>query len=192
MVKKRSDTTVAAHPGGIHVIPAFMFQPGTSQHAEEFSVVHNILREYLEELFSVPEPDPNAASARYFYGHPSMSFLQDLLRQGEAKIYLSGIAVNLLTLRPEICTVLHITTRRWWEEQEYVLEEAGSKRKAFKFNEEFVEFTSAKEVVGNIAYSDSDDELLEAKALAASKMVPSGAAAFWLGIDVLRDVANPD
>ncbi len=36
MVKKRSDTTVAAHPGGIHVIPAFMFQPGTIQFTEEF------------------------------------------------------------------------------------------------------------------------------------------------------------
>jgi hypothetical protein len=188
MVKKRSDTTVAAHPGGIHVIPAFMFQPGTSQYAEEFSVTHNVLREYLEELFSVPEPDEKAASARYFYGHGAMVFLRELLDQGEAKIYLSGVAVTLLTLRPEICTLLFIKTKRWWDEQEYAIEEEGSKRKVFRINEEFVDFTSSKEVVGNIAYSDSDSDLLEERALSASRMVPSGAAAFWLGVDVLRDV----
>ncbi len=136
----------------------------------------------------MPEPDDNAEDADYFYEDSSMVFLREMLNEGEAKIYLSGIAVNLLTLRPEVCTVLHIRSKKWWEEQRYSLEERGSKKKFFRFNDEFMTFSSDKDVVSNIEFAESDEELLEEEALQASRMVPSGAAAFWLGVDVLREV----
>jgi hypothetical protein len=191
MVKKRSETTVAAHPGGVHVIPSFMFQPGTSDWPEEFSIVHNILREYLEELFSVEEPG-SASSARYFYGDGRMIFLRELLNRGDAQIFLSGIAVNLLTLRPEVCTVMYIPTPDWWIHHETEFEDKEGKRTAFRFCEEFEKLTHEKgPIVSNLPFNESDDELLQEEELHPNKMVPSGAAAFWLGVDVLRDALRP-
>jgi hypothetical protein len=67
MIKHRSSRGVAVHSDLTHVIPSFMFQPATGDLLREYSIRHNIYREYLEELFDRPEPEPGALSAIYFY-----------------------------------------------------------------------------------------------------------------------------
>jgi hypothetical protein len=50
-----------------------------------------------------------------FYDHPAMVDLQEMSAKGLAKLYLTGVAYNLLTLRPEICLLLVIQDETWWE-----------------------------------------------------------------------------
>lgn len=54
----RRSEHVATCAGMLHVIPAGIFQPTTSSIHNEFDdgVVYNVHKEYLEELFSFPEP----------------------------------------------------------------------------------------------------------------------------------------
>jgi hypothetical protein len=40
-----------------------------------------------------------------------------MLGAGDAALLYSGVAVNLLALRPEICTVLIVDDPRWWERE---------------------------------------------------------------------------
>lgn len=108
----------AKHPGApvqLHAIPSLMFQ-AFSDPAVEYSVRHNVFREYLEEVFGHPETDhidpPPPTEA--FYGHPDMRFLAGLIRGGGAHLELLGMAVDLLRLRPEVCTLLRIDDPAWW------------------------------------------------------------------------------
>jgi hypothetical protein len=90
MLRRRSSTRVAAHPRGIHVIPSFMFQPATDELHVEYSVVHNIYREYLEELFDRPDMEPRTGTAKFFYGDACFRILREMLDDGRAEMYLSG------------------------------------------------------------------------------------------------------
>jgi len=175
MIKKRSSSTVASHPGGVHVIPSGMFQEFTDETDKEFNVIHTIRREYLEELFSVPESEYHGQPAQSFFGDPRMQYVSRLITDGKAKLYFTGVGVNLLTLRPEICTLLWIDDPKWWRDHS-----RDPNFQHIHYNEEFVTG------VGAVIYRDSDRELIEMAPLAPSDMVPSGAAAFWLGVDVLR------
>lgn len=105
----------ATDPLFYHVIPAFIFQPSDDsfQHAGEWSVRHQIYREYLEELFGMAE---NTAPERddYFAQHPALLDLQSRMARGGAALYLTGLVLNLLTLRPEICALLLIHDPDWF------------------------------------------------------------------------------
>jgi hypothetical protein len=182
-VKLRSANAVAVHANLIHVIPSFMFQPATDYLKEEFSVKHNIYREYLEEVFNEPEPQEGEAGHwRYFYDDPRLRYLRRLLYAQKAELYFSGVAVNLLNLRPEICTVLLIRSSAWCNSQK------------FHFNLEWAsalnQENNQENVIARVPYKARDEELMQEAPLHANKMVSPGAAAFWLGIDVLRNVLN--
>jgi len=187
MLKKRSSTTVASHPGGIHVIPSGMFQQFSDEVDKEFSIVHTVLREYLEEVFNVPESDYFGAPAQSFYGDSRIEYLLSLIDDGKAGLYLSGIAVNLLTLRPEVCTLLWIRDEAWWQHHS----RDSPRTEHIHINKEFESAYRSKTAVGSVPYRDSDEELLEETALDPIGMVPSGAAAFWLGVDTLRNLMKP-
>ena len=81
-IKKRS-AKVAVHASIFHVIPSFMFQPATEYYDNEFSISHNIFREYLEEMFNRKEPW--AGDWRSFYSDPVFLFLHDLLNTGRLR-----------------------------------------------------------------------------------------------------------
>lgn len=52
---ERSSDRVAANPDLVDVLPSFMFQPVVDDFVNEYSLTHNIFREYLEEVFNLDE-----------------------------------------------------------------------------------------------------------------------------------------
>lgn len=138
----RSDG-VAEYGGLYHVVPSFIFQPVVSPTprnlAVEWSVRHNVFREYLEELFDVPEVkrSKRSVAADYFYRHPNLLYLRRLLDDGRARLSATGVAFNLLTHRPELCTVLVIDDESWYEDQKDRYSAAGGGLDYLCFNEEF-------------------------------------------------------
>jgi hypothetical protein len=73
----------------------------------------------VEELYGVHEletgdgrVDPNA-----IYHRREAQLLNGMLKAGDAALLYSGVAVNLLALRHEICTVLVIEDPRWYERE---------------------------------------------------------------------------
>lgn len=115
ILARRSNST-AFDSGMYHVLPAMMFQPTTpdfSNPQQEWSIRHQVLREVLEEMFNMPEqlsPDQHD----FFYSHPAYLYLQDLMDSGRAQLYVTGLILNLLTLRPEIATLLLIRDPDWY------------------------------------------------------------------------------
>ncbi|MYD09594.1 MAG: hypothetical protein F4X02_06080 [Chloroflexi bacterium] len=114
LLARRSDAT-AFDSGMYHVLPAMMFGPTTADFADarEWSVKHQVLREVLEELFNMPE-QRSPARWDFYYDHPALRYLSSLLDSGAAQLCASGIILNLLTLRPEISTLLLIHDPDWY------------------------------------------------------------------------------
>ncbi|MCY4062669.1 MAG: hypothetical protein OXG53_09905 [Chloroflexi bacterium] len=114
ILAKRSRTT-AFDSEMHHVLPAMMFGPTTAKFADprEWSVKHQILREMLEELFGLPE-SIHPQRWNYFYEHPALRYLLKLMDSGKAQLRATGIILNLLTLRPEISTLLLIHDPAWY------------------------------------------------------------------------------
>jgi hypothetical protein len=82
-------------------------------------VAATAVREFVEELYGVHEldtgdgrVDPNAVYRRW-----EAKLLDGMLKAGDAALLYSGVAVNLLALRHEICTVLVIEDPRWYERE---------------------------------------------------------------------------
>src|SRR5690606_24732133 len=101
----------ATRPDSYHLVPAFIFQPMSDEMRDgEWSIEHHFYREWLEELFGMRESD-----SMDFYQHPALLDLKRMQAAQEAGLYLTGIAYNLLTLRPEICMLLLIHDEGWWQ-----------------------------------------------------------------------------
>lgn len=172
----RRSAKAATDPLQFHVMPAFIFQPSDENGAfpEEWSVKHQVYREYLEELFGMPEVVPDRYD--YFYEHPAMKHLQGLLNTGEAELYLTGVVINLLTLRPEICVLLLIHTPEWYEK-------ITAPDSDISLNTEAEAHGGTIELVP----INSDDALLAAlPPYLYLNMPPQGLAGLWLGIDRAR------
>ena len=185
-VKRRSRSQVAVHSGLVHVVPSFMFQPVTMYIDDEFNIRHNIFREYLEEVFDKPEPEAGEEEVyNYFYCDPRLERLAKLIGMGEAWLLFTGIAVDLLTLRPEICTMLWIKTSDWFN---YHSRSVSEDR--FKLNLEFARgYEDAPEsLVTSVPFYFDDSKLSGYDYLTPSRFSPPGAAAFWLGLNLLREI----
>ena len=154
-----------------------MFGP-TNQHvfdAREWSVKHEIMREVLEELFNLPE-QRQADRWDYFYEHPALRLLLQLLEAGAAQLLATGVIVNLLTLRPEIGTLLLIHDPAW-----YSRITAADSDMPFATADE----TEAASVV--TAPISSDEEFLAHFPPELHLQMPAQATAtMWLGIDLAR------
>jgi hypothetical protein len=186
MLRKRSEQ-VAVHAGLIHVIPSFMFQPATPAIGHEFSLRHNIYREYLEELFDRPDPQQGESDPDYFAHDPLLIELSHMLETGRAEWYYTGVAVNLLNLRPDICTVLLIKDDLWYRRH---ADPTVSENQRFQLNVEFAprfqDVRSPAAFVGNIPLKATDREMTEHVTIEPRTMTPCGAFAFWAGVDLLR------
>jgi hypothetical protein len=101
-----------------------MFQPFSPSESSEllrsqFSVSETVMREFVDELYGVEELETGDGriDPQAIYRRREVRLLSGMLRTGDAALLYSGVAGNLLALRPEICTVLIIDDPRWYERE---------------------------------------------------------------------------
>ncbi|MFW5690874.1 MAG: hypothetical protein ACOCXZ_00120 [Chloroflexota bacterium] len=160
--------TLATGAGLLHVLPAFMMQPtNDEQPVSGWSLRDQIIREFAEELFGVPEGLPPQALA----AQPPAADLLALLNDGQAELVPTGIAFNLLSLRPEVCALLIIHDTGW--------------------------HTRHADGLAAAAHTERQSTLTIPLATLAglphdlpTRMTPQGAAALWLGVDRARHLAR--
>ncbi len=176
LLAQRSAAT-AIDSGMYHVLPAMIFQQTTANFADrrEWSVKHQILREVLEELFNFPE-QLQPPRWDFFYDQPALLYLLDLLDTGGAQLCATGIVLNLLTLRPEISTLLLIHDPEWYHR--------------ITAPNSDMPFATADETLGGSvvrAPIDDDEAFLAHFPQDLHLMMPAQATAtMWLGIDLAR------
>jgi hypothetical protein len=92
-----------------------MFQPfipseSTDLLQGQFSVFATVAREFVEELYGVQELETGdgRVDPQAIYRRREARLLTDMLEHGSAALLYTGVGVNLLALRHEICTVLVI------------------------------------------------------------------------------------
>lgn len=168
-----------------HVIPAGGFEPSSfeSEEGRTYSVKQNILRECLEEVFGIEEP-LEECNAMWYRVHPSekVQKLEEALKDGKATLHLTGIAVNLLDLRPDICTLLLLHDTEWAQDWFH----RRSINWEYKTRSLDAELLAAHPIVAG------DAHLLEElrNQLNPGHVVPQGAGAFWLGVDLARQLTQ--
>src|SRR5690606_15727230 len=129
---------------------------------------HHLYREYLEELVGMKEGDDAMLS------HPALRDLQAMETTGEAVIYLTGVSMNLLTLRTEISAVLLIHDEAWWQNMQ-------SGERGYQLN---TPETHDKLLLIPLG---SDEEILSyLPENYFLTMVPQAIPAFWEGIKAAR------
>lgn len=106
---------LAYRPRLLHAVPSLMMQPLTGDIRNEYSIQHNVYREYLEEVLQIEAEDESLSRQPfdYFYNDVNLRFLQHLLSGEAARLSPTGIAIDLLKLRPEICLMLQIDAPEW-------------------------------------------------------------------------------
>ena len=116
--------TVATQRRRYHVVPSGMFQPFIPSESgdllrSQFSVSETVMREFVEELYGVEELETGdgRVDPRAIYRRREARLLSDMLGAGDAALLYSGLAVNLLALRPEICTVLVVDDPQWYDRE---------------------------------------------------------------------------
>ncbi len=176
MLARRSQRT-AYDSGLFHVLPAMMFGPTTADFADrrEWSARHQILREVLEELFNMPE-EPQPARWDFFSDHPALRYLLALMERGGAQLLATGIILNLLTLRPEISTLLLIHDPAWY-------------RRVSAADSDMPLATAAETEAGSVISAPiaSDAAFLAHFPRELHLQMPAQATAtLWLGIDLAR------
>lgn len=102
---------VAEGAGQYHIVPSMIFQPtGVDPFDQQsYNLEATILREVAEELFDHEE----GAQATNLY--PEIADLQALLVNGGATLLITGVAMDLLCLRPEFLALLWIRDRAWFK-----------------------------------------------------------------------------
>jgi len=115
LIHKRAEETVEAI-GAEHVVPAGTFQPlnqNDAFHKVEFSLRRNVMREFGEELLNNENKkeelnrdlgaiDPDAP----FSEDPELQRLKELFDMPAIRLFFLGIALDCVTTKPEILTVL--------------------------------------------------------------------------------------
>jgi hypothetical protein len=171
VVMQRS-ASLAIGAGLYHVTPAFVFQPSgpESMRVDDWSLRWQCYRELGEELFNVPEFEewePQPQSHTYVFQHPAVADLQAMLIDGRASHHLTGVAFNLLSLRPELCSMLLIDDPAWAQRWRPAIDAAqNNERHAIQY----IPLTTLAGLPGNLS----------------QHMTPHGAAAFWLGVEKAR------
>ena len=184
MVGKRSAET-GAHADLFHVIPASMFQPELGSFAEEWDIRHTVLKEYAEELFN-ENLAQDAMNFRYFYrdSQPVAALLK-AIRSRRCTFVITGLVVNQLNLRPEICALLLVEDPKWWETQSAHM----------RHNWEYVDrqelahlASSRRRHWTDLRLVDIEQQYQQYFGLSPAMWVPSGLAALWLGVSAARSL----
>ncbi|GAB4515986.1 MAG: hypothetical protein OHK0046_20400 [Anaerolineae bacterium] len=164
---------VATGANLLHVLPAFVFQPSgqPALATAEWSVIHQIVREFGEEIFGMPEFDawPGADSATYFYDHPGVADLRAMLADGRAQLEFTGMSWNPLSTRQEICGLLLIHDPAWFQRWQPHIQAALLTERQQTFYLPL-------------------DTLAGLPVDLPSRITPQGGAAFWAGVDRARQI----
>jgi hypothetical protein len=120
-IVRRRSSAVGVSPGLHHVVPSGMFEAPNTE--DTWSLSESIWRELLEELYNEEEQIGKGRSEikDYIRAQPPIKLLRDLIRAGRAELAVTGIGCDLLTLRPEICTVLYVPNSSLAEAREMQL-----------------------------------------------------------------------
>jgi transcriptional regulator with XRE-family HTH domain len=187
--------TVATQRRRYHVVPSGMFQPFIpSESADllegQFSVFATVVREFVEELYGVEELESGdgRVDPQAIYRRREARLLSDLLEHGSAALLYTGVGVNLLALRHEVCTVLVIDDPGWYERECGELRICGEylqqcEQTDLLPDQRWVQLIS-------LGRHGLDMEPRWRDALSARNIVAPGAAAIDLGLRVAREVTS--
>jgi hypothetical protein len=158
--------------GTYHVVPAGMFQPSEIDLFEPYSIKENIYREYAEEMFRLSPPEGSMKVDWYNDTEP-VKKLKEYLSKSDSGIFLSGVAVNLQNLRPEILTLMILTDEDWGKKElpltkgNWEYDGQGTEIPLLRLRE-----------YGHFDY------------FSPTKMVVPGAAALWKGGELARTIVG--
>lgn len=172
ILARRSSQT-AIHAGMYHVLPAFMLEPTETDvfAASSWNLTRQVEREILEEVFGVPENDD-------YDNHPALEDLRMMRTTGRASLYLTGVVMNLLTMRPEIGTLLLIHDRDWYP-RITAPDSPFPLRTAAETDGHTLVYPPIAD--DSAFFSHLPDDIL-------SRMPAQAGAAMWLAIDLARDL----
>jgi hypothetical protein len=158
--------------------------------AGAFSVFATAAREFVEELSGVEELETGdgRVDPQAIYRRREAPLLIDMLEHGTAALLYTGVGVNLLALRHEICTVLVLDDPGWYER------ECGELR----ICDEYLQQCQQTDLLPDqrwVQLISLDRNGLEMEprwrdALSARNIVAPGAAAIDLGLRVARAVTS--
>lgn len=190
-VRGTRSSAVGTYRDAYHVVPAGMtnVDPGHRDSCTDsikelvpggmLNVKLLLEKEFLEEIFSEewaatlrtwPASWPRLVREKareHLYGADSGSY--------DAEIHLTGIAVDLLNYRPEVCALILIRNREWWDSHRPYGGGELEWRLSWEWDEE-----------GKLV--DVQDAAACANAMAGNSWVMSGLAAFHLGVQKAREL----
>jgi hypothetical protein len=166
----------------LNVVPSEMFSPEFSTKDGGYSVKLSIFREYLEEMFGFAEAlhAKGHTNPSIIWQHEESQYLIKEMKKGSISLFVTGYTLPLLNLRPEISSVMIIEDPEWH-------------RRNFNLNYEFLDERERAEHNTDLLYIDikkSDEEIVKLLTENNFEFVPSGAGAFWMGIDLAREKLN--
>ncbi len=185
LIRKRGPLSIVYNRGKWHVFPSGMFQAPYKDYDTEFSVLHAVLWEFLEELFDVPDPTSRRADPKWFYSEQPVAELLDMLSRGTAHLFFTGVAVNLASMRPEIMLALVLDDEQWFGRHQTGA--AGATR--FAFSRELQTSTDdpgTDTPVQRPFLPPAPEDLFASAELTPRSTVPVAAAAIYYGIRALR------
>lgn len=205
-VRLRSSSGVSVHGNMFHVVPSGMFQPTVGHPAAQWDLNDFLDREFAEELFG---EDFDEEEPTIYRSYAPVRLLRSLLADpSQATLRLIGYGYNLWNLRPEILLLLKIDTPDWY--RTHVLGDPpprwrgqGYEQYRLRFNDEFLagDYPPFIPLVDPAGRPVPTEQMAEAFAQGLriagldpiqgdpfhpAHWVPSGAAAFWLGLEAMR------
>lgn len=175
----RSAQGVAVQPGFYHIAPAGMFQTEANltmlvdkgELVEETSPKKRILCEFLEEIYGLEEYKEPKKTLAEMQENIYIQEVEKLIEKGEANFLFSGIAFDLINLRPELCFVLLVRNYS----QILVENIAG--------NDEYVNKRVLKKPITHLEQTGDLPEYLKPEVVVAA-----GAAAIFEGYKLIKEL----
>ena len=185
MLRRRGKLSISLRRGQFQILPSGMFQAPLKVHDKEYSIFHSFLWEFFEELFCGGEIRKKYVHPEGIYGEPNVSHLLGMFEKNEAELHFTGIAVDLLSLRPEVLLTLCIKDPKW-----YANKFSNSKiHNQIKYNPEHAKASELPVGVSaalRIELGKNPETIFHEKKFTPENLTPPGAAALWQGINKLN------
>jgi len=202
----RSDN-VATYPCFFHIIPSGMFQPVVLKKEPQraFEIKRSFFREYLEELYNHKDAKrpSNRAHVGYLDYEPPLRRLRRRIESRDpnykAELCFTGVSMNLLTLRPDICLLLLIRDPDWYDQEGTGKPDKLDKNRIFSidFNDEYLPERDAprfNDILKNLGLRklatrvalNEKLEIADPDILGPHNMLPPAAAFIHFGLKVAR------
>ena len=191
MLRRRGMLSITMRRGLLHVLPSGNFQAAFGVYSIEYSFVHSVFWEFFEELFGEKDPEERSLSPKWFYEKQPVRELRSMIELGSATLHVTGVAVDLLNMRPEVLLLLHIRDRAWFSCHETGCDNAMP----FKFNKEWAtpeELSTSQEPLLKIRFPGTAEGLFEIAGINPGDITPPGAAALWAGSCLLSKLISKD